>query len=135
MTPGSGLGSESIDHCSSASVKRRVSLPSSPPVQFHADSRSGFCYIDPRDCAQGFRLALEKPLKGTHVFNIANADTAFTAPTAELVKRVFPNIPYKPDTSDPREGLISINKARDVLGFDPKYDWQSEVKKLQAGKA
>ncbi|RSH93306.1 hypothetical protein EHS25_007660 [Saitozyma podzolica] len=96
---------------------------------------NGFCYIDPRDCAQGFRLALEKPLKGTHVFNIANADTAFTAPTAELVKRVFPNIPYKPDTSDPREGLISIKKARDVLGFDPKYDWQSEVKKLQAGKA
>jgi nucleoside-diphosphate-sugar epimerase len=30
--------------------------------------------------------------------------------------------------------LISIKKAREVLGYDPKYDWQSEVKKLQAGK-
>ena len=68
------------------------------------------------------------------MFNIANADTCYTAPTAELVKKVFPNIKWTPDTSDPREGLISIKKAREMLGFDPKYDWQSEVKKLQAGK-
>lgn len=31
---------------------------------------SGFCYIDGRDCAQAFRLALEKDFKGAEVFNI-----------------------------------------------------------------
>jgi nucleoside-diphosphate-sugar epimerase len=97
---------------------------------------SGFCYIDGRDCAQGFRLAVESQLKGTHVFNIANADIAFTTPTAELVKQIFPGIEYNPEGDDPREGLISIKKARDMLGFNPKYDWQSEVEKLKkAGKA
>ena len=96
---------------------------------------SGFCYIDPRDCAQAFRLALERPLTGKHVFNIANGDIAFTKPTADLVKLVFPNIPFNPETNDPREGLISIKKAREVLGYNPTHDWQSEVKKLQAHKA
>jgi len=68
------------------------------------------------------------------VFNIANADTTHVKPTADLVRLIFPDIPYTPDTSDPREGLISIKKAREVLGYDPKYDWQSEVKKLRGGK-
>jgi nucleoside-diphosphate-sugar epimerase len=91
---------------------------------------SGFCYIDARDCAQAFRLAVEKSLTGAHVFNIANADTCFYKPTAELAKLVFPDIKYTPDTQDPREGLISIKKAREVLGYDPKYTWQEEAKKL-----
>jgi nucleoside-diphosphate-sugar epimerase len=74
-------------------------------------------------------------LKGTHVFNIANADIAFTTSTAELVDKYFPGIEYTPETEDPREGLISIKKAREVLGFDPKYDWQSGVEELKkAGK-
>lgn len=104
-------------------------------MQFKLTVRSGFCYIDGRDCAQAFRLAIEKDLKGTHVFNIANADIAFTTTTAELVKKYFPGIDYTPETDDKREGLISIKKAREMLGFDPKYDWQSEVEKLKkAGK-
>lgn len=70
------------------------------------------------------------------MFNIANADIAFTRPTAELAKEIFPGVEYTPETDDPREGLISIKKARKMLGFDPKYDWQSEVEKLKkAGKA
>lgn len=97
---------------------------------------SGFCYIDARDCAQGFRLAITSSLKGKHVFNIANADIAFTKTTAELAKLVFPNVPYTPETDNPREGLISIKAAREQLGFEPQYDWQTEVEKLKkAGKA
>jgi nucleoside-diphosphate-sugar epimerase len=42
---------------------------------------------------------------------------------------------YTPETDDPREGLISIKKAREVLGYEPKYNWQDEVEKLRkAGK-
>ncbi|KAK8849676.1 hypothetical protein IAR55_005011 [Kwoniella newhampshirensis] len=90
---------------------------------------NGFCYIDARDCAQAFRLAVESSLKGAHIFNIANADNAFRVPTAELMKKVFPDVKWEPDTQEPREGGISIKKAREMLGFDPKYDWQSEVEK------
>ncbi|CAD6589878.1 MAG: hypothetical protein TREMPRED_005550 [Tremellales sp. Tagirdzhanova-0007] len=95
---------------------------------------NGFCYIDARDCAQAFRLAIEKPLIGAHVFNIANADIAFTQTTKELADLVFPDVKYTPETDNPREGLVSIKKAREMLGFDPKYDWQSELKKLESTK-
>ena len=44
-------------------------------------------------------------------------------------------MPYTPATSDPREGLIDIRKAKKMLGYEPKYDWQSEVKKLKAAGA
>lgn len=94
-------------------------------------NHSGFCYIDARDCAQAFRLSLETPLKGTHVFNIANADNTFKVPTSELKEKVFPDIPWTPDTDNPREGLISIKKAREVLGYDPKYEWQKEVERMK----
>jgi hypothetical protein len=44
-------------------------------------------------------------------------------------------VPFTPETNDPREGLISIKAAREVLGFEPEYNWQSEVEKLKkAGK-
>lgn len=90
---------------------------------------SGFCYIDARDCAQAFRLSIESQLKGAHVFHIANADTAFKEKTSELVKKIFPDIPYTPDTDNPREGLISIKKAREMLGFNPVHEWQDQVPK------
>ncbi|OCF41260.1 hypothetical protein I317_04918 [Kwoniella heveanensis CBS 569] len=92
---------------------------------------NGFCYIDARDCAQAFRLAIESDLTGPHVFNIANADTAFRVPTAELMAKVFPNTKWEPETDNPREGGISIKKAREMLGYDPKYDWQTEASKSE----
>jgi nucleoside-diphosphate-sugar epimerase len=99
------------------------------------DLFSGFCYIDARDCAQAFRLAVELPrtkLSGAHVFNIANADIAYERQTTkELVELVFPGVPYTPETDDPREGLISIKKAREMLGFEPKYGWLGEVERLR----
>ena len=120
---GLALGSES-----------RLCLHSDPHSVICSYRHSGFCYIDARDCAQAFRLAIEKPLIGAHVFNIANADIAFTQTTKELADLVFPDVKYTPETDNPREGLVSIKKAREMLGFDPKYDWQSELKKLESTK-
>lgn len=98
---------------------------------------SGWCYIDARDCAQAFRLSIESSLKGAHVFNIANPEIVHSNQvTQELIDKVFPNVPFTPETDDPREGLISIKKAREVLGWKPQYSWQKEVERLKAeGKA
>lgn len=108
-------------------------IPYSKQRKERAYTISGFCYIDARDCAQAFRLAIEKKdLTGSHVFNIANADIAYEKQTTkELADLVFPGVPFTPETDDPREGLISIKKAREVLGFDPKYGWLGEVTRLR----
>lgn len=47
----------------------------------------------------------------------------------ELVKVAFPNVKYSP-TQGPNDTLLSIDKARKELGFDPQHRWQDEAKKL-----
>jgi nucleoside-diphosphate-sugar epimerase len=80
-------------------------------------------YIDARDGAQAVRLALESQLKGTEVFIIANSDTVMSRPSAELVAEVFPDVPLKRPIQG-RETLLSIDKARRLLGFAPRHDWK-----------
>lgn len=45
-------------------------------------------------------------------------------PSADLVKQVFPNVPYKPLNDDPNVTVLSNEKAKKVLGWQPKYDWK-----------
>ena len=45
------------------------------------------------------------------------------APNADLIKAVFPNVPYTP-TEHPNSTLLDISKAKKELGYSPKYDWK-----------
>ncbi|MEO5832018.1 MAG: NAD(P)-dependent oxidoreductase, partial [Nakamurella sp.] len=83
-------------------------------------------YIDARDGAQSVRRALEADLTGREIFIIAAADTVMTRPNAELVAEVFPGMQITGRVGD-NETLLSIDKARRVLGFDPQYSWRDEV--------
>lgn len=80
-------------------------------------------YIDARDGAQAVRLALESTLGGNHTFIIAAADTVMSTPSAELAARVFPDVAVTRELSGV-ETLLSIDKARRLLGFEPKYSWR-----------
>jgi nucleoside-diphosphate-sugar epimerase len=83
-------------------------------------------YIDARDGATAIRLALEAPITGAEVFIIANAETVVTRPNRELVAKFFPGVPYR-EGADPNETLLSIAKARQMLGYEPKYGWRREL--------
>ena len=80
-------------------------------------------YIDARDGAQAIRRALEADLTGAEVFVIANADTVMSRPSAELAAAVFPDVPLADDVG-PNETLLSIEKARRVLGYEPQHSWR-----------
>ena len=80
-------------------------------------------YIDARDAAQAIRLALEADITGAENFIIANAETVMSRPNAELMAEVYPDIPVK-DGIGPNETLLSIDKARLMLGYEPKYSWR-----------
>lgn len=80
-------------------------------------------YIDGRDGAQAIRKALETDRTGAEVFIIANADTAMTRPNAELAVEVFPDVPLASDIG-PNETLLSIEKARQLLGYEPRHSWR-----------
>lgn len=82
-----------------------------------------WAYIDARDAAQAVRLALESPRKGAEVFIIANADGVMSRPNAELLDEVYPGVPRKRGFG-PTETLLSIDKAKAMLGYEPKFGWR-----------
>lgn len=80
-------------------------------------------YIDARDAAQAIRKALEAQIKGAEVFIIANADTVMSRPNAELMAEIYPDVSLK-ESVEANETLLSIEKARRVLGYEPKHPWR-----------
>jgi nucleoside-diphosphate-sugar epimerase len=84
-------------------------------------------YIDERDVALSGRLSLAADLTGSHSFIIAAADTVMTRPSADLMAEVFPSVPLRDGVSGSRT-LLSIERARTHLGFEPQHSWRDHVK-------
>ena len=80
-------------------------------------------YIDARDGAQAVRRGLEYPHPGREMFVIANADTVMSRPSADLAAEVFPDVPVTRALGT-NETLLSIDKARRVLGYEPQHGWR-----------
>ncbi|WP_432497039.1 NAD-dependent epimerase/dehydratase family protein [Kineococcus gypseus] len=83
-------------------------------------------YIDARDGAQAVRLSLQRTDPGVEVFVIANADTVMSRPSAELMAEVFPGVEVRGELGE-HESLLSIAKARRVLGYEPQHSWRDHV--------
>lgn len=83
-------------------------------------------YVDARDVAQSCRLGLEADLQGAEDFIIAAADTVMPQTNAELMAAVFPDSPLREGTGE-HETLLSITKARQMLGYDPQYSWRDHI--------
>ncbi len=96
---------------------------------FDADARTRkwnlWGYIDARDGAQAIERALQTAPAGFDTFIIAAADTVMTRPNAELVAEVFPDTPVHGDLGE-NTTLLSIDKARRLLGYDPQHSWRDE---------
>lgn len=81
-------------------------------------------YIDSRDGAQAVLRALELAAPGFDRFIIAAADTVMRTPSAELAASEFPGVEVVRELTG-SETLLSIEKARRVLGYEPQYSWRS----------
>jgi nucleoside-diphosphate-sugar epimerase len=81
-------------------------------------------YVDESHVAQSVRLALGADLTGADSFIIAAADTVMRRPSRELMAEIFPGVPVA-DTVTGTDTLLSIDKARAVLGYSPEFTWRS----------
>jgi len=94
---------------------------------FDADARlrkwNLWGYIDGRDGAQAVARALAYTEPGFEAFVIANADTVMSRPSAELAAEVFPGVKVVKDLGE-HETMLSIDKARRVLGYEPEHSWR-----------
>jgi nucleoside-diphosphate-sugar epimerase len=83
-------------------------------------------YVDARDVAQACRKSLTADVTGAEVCIIAAADTCMTTPNADLMQAVFPDVPVKGDIGE-NDTLLSIERARTVLGYEPEYYWRDQI--------
>jgi nucleoside-diphosphate-sugar epimerase len=84
--------------------------------------RDLWTYIDGRDAAAAFLLALDAPVEGHARVMISAADSYTAEPTAELAARHFP---------EARLGALAgcastfdLDNARRILGYEPRHSWR-----------
>lgn len=80
-------------------------------------------YIDGRDGAQAVEKALAHDATGFDRFIIAAADTVMSRPNDELIAEVFPGVEVRGEVGA-NETLLSIDHAREVLGYAPEHSWR-----------
>lgn len=83
-------------------------------------------YIDARDAAQAIRRGIECNLRGSEVFIIANDDTVMERSNARLLDEKFPTVPRRVDVGE-HQTLLSIEKAKRMLGYSPRFNWRNEL--------
>lgn len=93
----------------------------------HLRKRNLWGYIDVRDAATACRLGLEAAVTGSSNYVIAAADTIMNRPSADLMSEVFPDVPLTREI-DGFDTLLAIDRAREVLGFEPQHSWRDHVK-------
>jgi nucleoside-diphosphate-sugar epimerase len=85
-------------------------------------------YVDVRDGALAVSLALQHAEPGFEVYDVAASDTGLSIPSRELAAGAFPGVPItKPDLGE-FESLVSIDKARIRLGYEPQHLWRAEYR-------
>ena len=87
-------------------------------------------HVDARDVALAARLAIEKLDElgpGNHPFNTNAAITHSRQPVAEMIARTVPELVPVPSSLKGMEPVYSIEKARHLLGYEPRYSWQTEI--------
>jgi nucleoside-diphosphate-sugar epimerase len=83
--------------------------------------RLDFTYID--DLVQGIQLALQEPRALNQTFNMTYGDAHTISEVASIVQNAFPQIDLEHSERDrlmPARGTLSIQKARELLGYEPK---------------
>ena len=83
-----------------------------------------YSYIDVRDLAVAFRLAVEKPLPGFNVMFVVADDTTVAEPLRELLPRLNPAIGDRASALTGTRSVFSNARAKELLGWEPRHSWR-----------
>lgn len=110
-------------------------LNDQPPLVYE-DGRQRRNFVDVRDVATAFRLALETPGIAGETFNIASETDHRVEDVARILARamdreaISPVILDKARIGDIRHCLADITKARRLLGYAPRHTLEDSVDEL-----
>lgn len=82
-----------------------------------------FSYLHLEDAARVARRAVEADLDDHEAFWAVAADTNADVPSERLAAEFFPDAEVR-EPLEGRESLIGIEKARDLLGWEPERSWR-----------
>ncbi len=89
-----------------------------------------WAYIDMRDVAQAFELALHTILghpPAARAYYISAADTMADEPSAELIARFYPQLVEHVAAIEGHQSLFSWRAAHAAFGYTPRYSWREYV--------
>jgi nucleoside-diphosphate-sugar epimerase len=86
-----------------------------------------WAYVDARDVANAYRLALENDAVQFDIYNIGAEDIFSKEESLVLAKRYYPkceNIATDYFKTNRSRALYDISKAKSVLNYNPQHTWK-----------
>ena len=88
-------------------------------------------FIDVRDLARASLAALHAPVEGVAVLLVASSDiSSGGASSRQLAERLHPDVEWRGGSifqDEPYRGLVDLERARRILGWEPRYTWRAFV--------
>jgi nucleoside-diphosphate-sugar epimerase len=104
-----------------AALEEMRSQGGRPVTGFHA-----YSYVDARDLAVAFRLAVERPIpSGTVLFVVAD-DSTVSEPLCDLYTRLRPTLGDKARKLTGSRAAYSNARAKQLLGWQPVHSWRNK---------
>ena len=89
---------------------------------FAGFGRSNFwASIDARDSAQALEKGLTADYEGSHPIFVNDSVNGAGVDSELLVRTFFPEVEGRTHPLQGQETLVSIDKARDLIGYEPEY--------------
>ena len=82
-----------------------------------------FTLIDARDAAQAVEKGLRADYQGAHALFVNDKHNTSGYDSQVLLDLFFPNVTARKRPLVGRESLVSIEKARQLIGFEPEFGW------------
>lgn len=103
-----------------------------PQSDFPADKRwllgtrnNFFTLIDARDAAQAVEKGLSAAYEGAHALFITDKTNTSGYNSELLLNLFFPGVKARKRPLAGKETLVSIEKARQLIGFEPEFGWDA----------
>ncbi len=98
--------------------------PASPPPPGHF---AVWEYLDARDAATAYRLAIERDDLAPFELMYLATDRSVAEEHRELIHRFYPHLRPLAESLGPDDLIISIRRARERLGYVPRHSWRGAV--------
>jgi UDP-glucose 4-epimerase len=104
------------------------------PITVFGDGNQGRCFIHVDDLARGNVAALQ-PSANNQIFNLAGSEFVTINKIVETLRENFKNLKIEyapPRPHDFKGAIISIEKARQMLKWEPKISFTNGLKEFIA---